>query len=40
MDVVYASNDNYARHLAVSMYSLMDNNQVADEIRVFVLAVD
>lgn len=40
MDVVYASNDHYARHLAVSMYSLMDNNQVMDRIRVFILAVE
>lgn len=39
MDVVYASNDNYARHLAVSMYSLMDHNQVAEQIRVFILSV-
>lgn len=40
MDVVYASNDNYVRHLAVSMYSLMDHNQVAENIRVFILSVD
>ena len=40
MDVVYASNDKYARHLAVSMYSLMDHNQVEERIRIFVLAVD
>lgn len=40
MNVVYASNDNYARHLAVSMYSLFDHNQVMERIRVFVLAVE
>lgn len=40
MDIVYASNDNYARHLAVSMYSLMDHNQLADRIRIFVLSVN
>ncbi|MCI8948469.1 MAG: glycosyltransferase [Lachnospiraceae bacterium] len=40
MDVVYASNDKYARHMAVSMYSLMDYNQVEERIRIFVLAVD
>ena len=40
MDVVFASNDNYARHLAVSMCSLMDHNQVADRIRVFILSVN
>ncbi len=40
MNVVYASNDKYARHLAVSMYSLFERNQVMERIRVFVLAVD
>ena len=40
MDVVFASNDNYARHLAVAMYSLMDHNQVAERIRIFILSVD
>ena len=39
MDVVFASNDNYARHLAVAMYSLMDHNQVAERIRIFILSV-
>lgn len=39
MNVVYASNDCYARHLAVSMYSLFDHNQVMERIRVFVLEV-
>lgn len=37
MDIVYASNERYARHLAVSMYSLFDHDQVAERIRVFVL---
>lgn len=40
MNVVYASNDAYARHLAVSMYSLLDRNQVAEQIRIFVLSVE
>ncbi|MDO5415899.1 MAG: glycosyltransferase family 8 protein [Lachnospiraceae bacterium] len=40
MDVVYASNEHYARHLGVSMYSLLDHNQVMERIRVFVLDVD
>lgn len=40
MDVVYASNDYYARHLAVSMFSLMDHNQTAEQIRVFILSVN
>lgn len=38
MDVVYSSNENYVRHLAVSMYSLMDRNQAAEGIRVFILS--
>ena len=38
MDVVYSSNENYVRHLAVSMYSLMDRNQAAERIRVFILS--
>ena len=39
MDIVYASNDFYARHLAVSMISLFDRNQQAEEITVYVLSV-
>lgn len=39
MDIVYASNDAYARHLAVSMISLFDRNQEAEEITVYVLSV-
>ena len=39
MDIVYASNDLYARHLAVSMISLFDRNQQAEEITVYVLSV-
>ena len=38
MDAVYSSNENYVRHLAVSMYSLMDRNQAAERIRVFILS--
>lgn len=39
MNVVYASNDNYARHLATSMISLFDKNQDMKEITVYVLSV-
>ncbi len=38
MDAVYSSNENYVRHMAVSLYSLMDRNQAAERIRVFILA--
>ncbi len=39
MNVVYASNDGYARHLAVSMVSLFQRNQAMDEITVYVLSI-
>lgn len=39
LEVVYASNDGYARHLAASMCSLFDRNRDFPEIRVFVLAM-
>ncbi|MCD8083452.1 MAG: glycosyltransferase family 8 protein [Clostridiales bacterium] len=39
MNVVYASNDAYARHLGVSMCSLFDKNPDEKEIRVFVLSM-
>lgn len=39
MNVVYASNDHYARHLGVSLYSLFDHNRDFDEIRVYLLSM-
>lgn len=39
MNVVYASNDNYVRHLAVSMTSLMDRNQDMETMTVYVLSI-
>ena len=39
MNVVYASNDNYARHLAVSIYSLLDHNREEQDIHVFILSM-
>ena len=39
MNIVYASNDGYARHLAVSMYSLMEHNGDAGSITVYLLSV-
>ena len=38
MNVVYASNENYVRHMAVSMYSLFDNNRKEDAIDVYILS--
>lgn len=40
MNIVYVSNNGYVQHLAVSMYSLLDRNQAAQQIHVFVLSVD
>ncbi len=39
MYIVYASNDGYARHLAVSMLSLFDRNRRTREIVVFVISM-
>lgn len=39
MNVVYASNDGYARHLAVSLYSLLEHNKEADKIHVYILSM-
>ncbi|GLC82443.1 glycosyltransferase family 8 protein [Lacrimispora brassicae] len=39
MNVVYASNDNYARHLAVSLYSLLEHNREEQDIHVFILSM-
>ncbi len=38
MNIVYASNENYVRHMAVSMYSLFDNNRKEDTIDVYILS--
>lgn len=39
MNVVYASNDNYARHLAVSLCSLLEHNRKAREINIYILSM-
>lgn len=39
MNVVYASNDGYARHLAVSLYSLLEHNEEADKIHAYILSM-
>ena len=39
MNVVYASNDGYARHLGTSLYSLLDRNRDFAEIDVYVLTL-
>lgn len=39
MNILYASNDGYARHLGVSLYSLLEHNKQAKELHVFLLSV-
>lgn len=40
MNIVYASNERYARHLGVSLYSLLDRNQDVEKITVYLLSVE
>lgn len=40
MNVVYASNDNYVRHMGTSIYSLFDRNRDMQAITVYVLSVN
>jgi lipopolysaccharide biosynthesis glycosyltransferase len=40
MNVVYASNDNYARHLAVSLFSLLEKNKEVRTIQIFILSMN
>lgn len=39
MNILYASNDGFARHLGTSMYSLFDKNRGAETITVYVLSL-
>lgn len=39
MNIVYSSDDNYSRHLAASMASLMDHNREEPEICIWILNV-
>lgn len=38
MNVIYASNNDYAKYLGISMLSLFDNNQDLDNITVYILS--
>ena len=38
MNIVYSSDDNYAQHLAVSILSLLKNNEDIEEINIFVIS--
>lgn len=39
MNIVYSSDDNYARHIAASMVSLMENNKSENHITFYILNV-
>ena len=39
LNVAYASDDNFVRHAACSIYSLLDHNKDIEQIRVFMLSV-
>ena len=39
MNIVYVANENFARHLAVSLYSLYERNRYEKEIRVFIISI-
>ena len=38
INVVYSTDENYARHCGVSIYSLFDNNKNVDEIDVYIIS--
>lgn len=39
MNIVYASNDNYARHLAVSLYSFLEHHREEEVLKVYILSM-
>ena len=39
INIIYASNDGYAGHLAASLCSLLDNNRQAESIDIYLLSV-
>ena len=39
INIIYASNDGYAGHLAASLCSLLDHNRMAEHIDIYVLSV-
>ncbi len=40
MNIVYASNDGYVRHLAASMCSMLEKNRQCPDIQVYILSMD
>ena len=39
VNIIYASNDGYAGHLAASLYSLLDNNRNIPRMDIYILSV-
>lgn len=39
LNIVYSSNDNYARHMAASMVSVFENNKAEEKIDVYILNI-
>lgn len=39
MNILYASNDGYARHLGVSLYSLLEHHKQSESITIYLLSV-
>lgn len=39
MNILYSSNDSYARHLAVSMCSLLDRNRQCPSITIYIMSI-
>ena len=37
MNILFSSDDNYARHLGVAIYSLLTNNANVADLRIFVV---
>lgn len=40
MNIVYSSDENYVQHMAVSIFSLLENNKEIKEINVYILSND
>ena len=40
MNILYASNDGYARHLGVSLYSLLEHHRDTENITIYLLSVN
>lgn len=39
MNIAYVSNENYAKHLGISLYSLLENNRHIDEIQIYIISI-